>query len=292
MRLLPAVAITFTVTMILVCTWSALIFALTESGLVSQGVALAIGLPTLMLVALAGSIVAMGFAYTRFSSRLNAAFAPLGIQRSRWLFNISHYQGVFEGRQVKVGFMENRMANLSLHISVEAPLLTRMMLGTKTAFVTALITRHARDMHTLPLAAPDFAHLSGAAHDERWANALLDTPEARQALLRITRETSASDIRLIVISPVGIKLMLQNIRMQEISAQSMEAWINDLLAVVRSAERLLSPGERLTPTAWDQTLFSDESRETILRMIIFVVCMTAICLCGTIMFGLALASLK
>lgn len=289
--LIPAGIIAGIGSVCLVCACSGLIIGLSESGLVSPWVAWGIGLPMMMIVGLGAAVVAMIYAFTRFSSRLNAAFEPLGMQRSRWLFNISQYQGTVGGRLVRAGFHENRLANLTLHIAMEASLPTRMMLGTQGSYLTALAVRQHGNIRALTLSDPAFTHRSGSALDEQWASALLGAPEAREALLRLTRDTGASDIRIIAVSPSGIRLMLENIRIQEITSQNVGAWINDLSTVIRAAERLAPPAERLEPTAWDRAFFNPQTTDTTIRMVAFAAAAVAICLCSTVALGLTLLSL-
>lgn len=261
------------------CVGAVFIVGLPETGLVSKEVGIAIGLSLEMFIAVVtiggGTIVATILWSKHVYGKFNAAFAPLALKRVGGFFGHLQFRGRFDGKPLEVGFMKRsgRLPYLTLYIDIEMPLLTRMSLGTEDSLTASWVLRETNKMQAVSLSEPTFAHLRCIAHEEHWANALLNAPEGHEALRRLMSEAGNIDIRVLMISPLGIRLLLKNLRINEITSQNLESWINDLVTIADVAEKLHPPVNKLEPTSWERKYFFHRfgKKEWLLRVTIGII---------------------
>jgi len=167
-------------------------------------------------------------------SRLDAAFTPLGLTGSMYALRWRQYRGLVGGRELEAKVYRGPTVNLS----VKAPLGTRMGIGTRTGMGSAL-SGFFRE-HLLELDDPAFAHLAASAHDQEWARGLL-TSEARPAILRLLTDVGPYEMRTLGIAPEALSLTVSGLPLKNLTAEVVQAWLDDLLAVLDAAEDLPAP---------------------------------------------------
>lgn len=174
----------------------------------------------------------------RRKARLDALFVPLGLVGSTYQTSFRQYHGTVQGRQVDVYFYRGPV----LEIEVSTALQTRLGVTgeqTDTRFLADLMGRQ-------PLACADTAlsDLVVFALDETWARSLLAVPDAVAWLHRLTALNSTFTRQQVILRPGVFQLMLSGNRRLfgfDLSLQQVQIWLDDLLRLVQTAERLPAP---------------------------------------------------
>ncbi|MBN1955149.1 MAG: hypothetical protein JW900_08885 [Anaerolineae bacterium] len=221
----------------------------------------------------------------RRARQLDAAFAPLGLPGKLYLSNGRQYHGTVAGRRVDAYFHRGPI----LEVYVEAPFRTRVSIGTRDSLARSV----GRLVQRQPLAAdnPDFAHLDVYALDERWAQDLLYQPQARAALLRLTASSGSRDIRQVIVAPESIAFYLRYARVDEVSPEHVQQWMDDLLALVRVAENLPAPTQTAEATRLERKGRTERS-SFFLPVLLGVLGLAGVLACFSLVIALVLIRLQ
>jgi hypothetical protein len=185
-----------------------------------------------------GVVYPIGVALCRKAS-LDALFVPLGLKGMAYQTRFRQYHGQVQGRQVDVYFHRGPV----LEIEVNTTLQTRLGVTDRqsdTQFFASLMGRQ-------PLMSddPTLGDLTVFAADEAWARSLLAIPDAVELLHRLTSLGSSVFTRQqVVVRPGTFALTLSGNRRLfrlDLSPQQVQAWLDDLLHLVQTAERLPAP---------------------------------------------------
>jgi hypothetical protein len=88
---------------------------------------------------------------------------------------------------------------------------------------------------------PELVKLSIFPLDEAWGRELLNDPQARASILRLTAAQPGFEFRTLLFQPEAINFQLNQIHLNNITPENLRAWIYDLLDLIRIAETLFPP---------------------------------------------------
>lgn len=192
-----------------------------------------VGIIIAFMFTLFGGVIAWGIQLIRKrSSELDLAFTPLGLEGRMYLTNGRQYHGTYRGYKVHAYFSRGPMVAIYLDV----PLKTRVGIGRKGAIEGA--AANILDKVPLQVSDPQFEHLVVYPLDHAWAAKLLDEDEARAAILRLTTEEAATELRSLSIMPEAILMQARFIPTGNITPEGVGSWVNDLYELARIAERL------------------------------------------------------
>jgi hypothetical protein len=181
----------------------------------------------------------LAFIALRRARRLDAIFTPLGeLQGKPYAIQWRQYDGQIGGRSARLRFWRGPKVSLSLAGNVG----TRMAIGTRTALGQAAASAFASSQ--IVLDGSDIAHLAASGRDSEWARALLADQTARSAILRLTQDTSATEMRSLIFEPEAMRLMISYVPMSFVTTDSLRPLLDDMQTVLSAAERLPPPAER------------------------------------------------
>ena len=193
------------------------------------------GLLLLLFLMVGGIFVWSAHTIRRRAAQLDAAFNPMGLTGRAYLWNGRQYHGTWSGRQVDVYFYRGP----SLVIYIASPLNTRLgirLKGPLSQMASGLINRPE-----LVSSDPELTHLGIYPLDERWAKELLDNPQAKAAILRLTSVEAGFKFRNLLFQPEAIQFQIHCINLSAITAENLRIWIKDLFDLVGIAESISTP---------------------------------------------------
>ena len=97
------------------------------------------------------------------------------------------------------------------------------------------------DKDSLEIDDPEFEHLVVYPDDHKWAAELFDDSQAREAILRLTTEETASELRSLSINPKSLLLQSRFIPTGSINPENVHQWVTDLYELARIAQSLQPP---------------------------------------------------
>jgi hypothetical protein len=192
-----------------------------------------------VLILNGGALAYLVWVLRRRKRRLDAAFAPLGLEGERYMVTGRQYHGTIEGRKVDIRFYRGPM--LELHLGT--PLQTRFGVAEVGSTTPAL----ARLLGRQPLIPDDpaLSELRVFALDEGWARSLLADPQARGVIRRLlSAGESWALVQQVVLGPGAFRLRLYHSKRLfrfEITPEEAQRWLDDLLTLARIAEGLPAP---------------------------------------------------
>ncbi|MCW5213627.1 hypothetical protein VU04_12065, partial [Desulfobulbus sp. TB] len=192
----------------------------------------------------------------RRASELDEIFLPLGLEGRGYLTNGRQYHGTFRGYAIHAYFYRGP----TLQIYLDVPLGTRVGMGRHGA-----ISRLAADMtdkKPLPVDDPDFDHLVIYPDDICWASDLIADPKAREIILRLTDEESATELRTLSITPNALLWQSRYNPVRNINPETIRTRIEDLFELARIAVDLTAPTITATESGIEQTSRTDRSKYT------------------------------
>jgi NAD(P)-dependent dehydrogenase (short-subunit alcohol dehydrogenase family) len=198
----------------------------------AAAIAAAVCIPTALL---GGAVLAVVLVISRRGRRFDALFEPLGLTGSMYGITGRQYRGIASGRQVHITFYRGP----GLNIDVSSSLQTRFAIGTRTGLGQA--ASGLFQSRAVPLDDPDYGHLMASAHDEAWARSLLADPAAKAAILRLTRDVAATEIRSLTIQPGKMQVTIYRFLPRLLTAENAQMWLDDLLALAELAEKRPPP---------------------------------------------------
>jgi hypothetical protein len=189
------------------------------------------------LALVGGSVGIVFLVISQRARRFDALFEPLGLTGSMFALTGRQYRGAVSGRQVHIKFYRGPALTYEVSTSVQ----TRFAIGTRTGLGQAAsgILRS----RTIQVDDPDYGHLASSGHDENWARNLLADSTAKAAILRLTRDEVATEIRNLIVQPGKVQLMIYRFRISMLTAENVRMWMDDLLAFADAAEELPAPSD-------------------------------------------------
>ena len=195
-----------------------------------------VGLILLFMFIVIGGIVAWGvWAYSKRARELDEAFVPLGLQGRIYLTNGRQFHGSHRGYPMHVYFYRGP----TLQIYFDVPLQTRVGIGRTGAIARFAADRLDRD--ALDIDDPEFEHLVVYPDDQKWAAELFADSQAREAVLRLTKEESAVELRTLSITPNALLLQSRHLHTDYITPEVVRQWVNDLYELARIAQDIYPP---------------------------------------------------
>jgi hypothetical protein len=216
-----------------------------------------VGSIILFMGALAGGTMFWGiFTIRKRGSDLDEVFLPLGLEGRGYLTNGRQYHGTYRGYPMHVYFYRGP----TLQIYLDLPLGTRVGIGRKGA-----IARLAADMtnkRALRVDDPEFDHLIIYPDDHQWAADLFADRQACEAVLRLTNEDTAAELRSLSITPNALLWQSNHIPVRNINSENVRAWVNDLYELARIAQGLTPPTATAVESSLERTTRTDRSKYT------------------------------
>ncbi len=192
-----------------------------------------------LLILFGGGFGALAWTLYRRKRWLDSLFTPWGLTGSAYMLSGRQYQGSVQGREVTARFYRGP----TLDLYVDTPLQTRLGITEKSRTGTALAGMLGRK--PLSLDDPDLDEWGIFALDEGWARSLLADPEARLLIRRLMRAGESWVLMpQLSLQPGAFHLRLyrnKNLFKYGIEPDEARAWLDDLLALARIAERLPAP---------------------------------------------------
>ena len=166
--------------------------------------------PFLLVASLIGWVVAsmvgvMAFAVInrqRIARRVDAAFAPLGLQGESQMTIGRQYHGTVAGRRLDGYFQKGP----SVELIVQAHSGTRVAVAPGGAFVRAV--QGAFGKERFDAGWPELGDASVSAEEAAWARDLLADPEARQAVAELLGGGQAA-LRVVSVQPGAVALVVR-----------------------------------------------------------------------------------
>lgn len=217
----------------------------------------------LIPVFVGGAIFPVGVVLWR-KARLDELFVPLGLIGKVYQTRFRQYHGQVQGRQVDVYFHRGPV----IEIEVDTALQTRLGVTNRqsdTRFFAGLMGRQP-----LTFDDPALSDLTVFGADEAWAQSLLAIPDAVELLRRLTAlDSSVFTRQQVILRPGTFELMLSGNRRMfglDISPQQARAWLDDLLQLVHTAERLPAPQVTAELTSAEQSVRKLRQRNPYLEL--------------------------
>lgn len=240
-------------------------------------IVLAISSTLFLLITVGGALLVAALIISRRVRWLDRLFTPLGLSGSMYQLYFRQYQGVLQGRRVRVRF--RRGPTLELYASTS--LQTRLSIATRDT--AGLAIAHMFNREPLALDDPTLGDLSVFALDEKWARTLLANPEARAALRRLIDNDNSFVLRQVYLRPGEFCLYLYGSRQLwgiEIAPAQARQWLDDLLTLARVAESV--PPPQITAQASSLELAARSGRFTHTAAMIVVAVFVGLPLCAII----------
>ena len=218
-------------------------------------IALAVAIPLILISG--GSIGVLLFAVLRRKAQLDAVFDPLGFTGDVYQTFFRQYHGALQGRRVDVYFFRGPV----LQIEVETSLATRLGVTRREHADTRFLGNLTN--HT-PLALEDSAltELMVYAPDEAWARRVLAGQGALGALMRLTALDGMFSRQQVLLRPGTWQLLCSGSRRLfgiELATEQVGRWLDDMLALTRSAEG--QPAPQITDELTSLETFVQGSRQ-------------------------------
>jgi hypothetical protein len=218
---------------------------------------LAVSAGLLMVLLFGGCAAYVGIVLYRRKTKLDAIFAPLGLEGGAYQTFFRQYHGTVQERQIDVWIRRGPV----LEIEVSSSLQTR--LGVTGRHADTRVLAGWLGHQPLSLDAPDLANLTVFALDEGWARSLLSNPHAVELLQRLTALESVFTRQQVILGPGTMRLMCSgNKRLFgfDPEAEAVHQWLEDLLRLVHIAERLPEP--QITAEETSAERFADRLRSS------------------------------
>jgi hypothetical protein len=128
----------------------------------------------------------------------------------------------------------------------------------------------------------DWAQRELFALDEAWSRALLSDPAAKSAILRLTADQGAFELRQFYLRPEALHLNLYRFPQSLLTRQNVQQWMGDLLTTARIAESLPAPQKTEEASGLERDVRTDRNRITLMAwgIALGVMGMMSVCLFG------------
>ncbi|NJD60738.1 MAG: hypothetical protein C3F13_00785 [Anaerolineales bacterium] len=212
----------------------------------------------------------------RRAYRLDAVFAPYSLTGKAYLWNGRQYHGLVSGRQVDAYFY--RGLNLDLYLA--SHLQTRLSVGPK-----GRLTQNAARIavqHLLTVQDSNLQTLEIYTLDEIWSRELLGDPIARSVILRLISHQPGFQFRNMLLQPEAIQLQVNHLNLDDITAEDLLSWVDDLTTLANIAEALPPTINPVESTSLEHRSRTDRSSFT--KLIFQTTCGVIILLIAGLIF--------
>ena len=230
---------------------------------------LTMGLGLMVLFAIVAPVLAYAiWVLLRRRSQLDAVFMPLGLAGSGLNLSGRQYHGAFQGRRVDVYYIPDTGGlrafgpPTKLDLYLATPLKTSLAVVTRDA-VTEAAARLTKQPELRPADA-DWANRDIYALDSAWSGALLADPAAKTAILRLTTDQGALELRQFILRPEALHLSLLRFPQSVLTPQIAQGWLDDLLLTARVAESLPPPTQTEQASGLERVVRTDRNRVTLI----------------------------
>jgi len=209
-----------------------------------------------MFAAITATVIGSVWVIRKRAAELDAAFLPLGLQGRGYLQNGRQYHGTYRGYPMHIYFYRGP----TLQIYQDVPLGTRLGIGHKSELArlaSSMISKEVLDLND-----PEFEHLAIYPEDQRWAADLFADPQARAAILRLTGEETATELRSLSVTPKALLWQSRYLPVRAINLENVRAWVNDLSELARIAQGLTPPTVTALESILEQNVRLDRSKYT------------------------------
>ena len=206
-----------------------------------------------LVVTLVGAMVVI----RRRANTLDDVFSPLGLEGKAYLQNGRQYRGTYRGYPVHIYFRRGPR----LEIYLDVPLGVHLGIGCKDSIPRAAANISGKD--ALEVNDPEFSHLAVYPSHPRWADEFLKDPQTRAAILRLTNEETATEIRVFNIAPGALSWQAHYLPMNLITAENVRAWLGILHELARLAQTVPPPENPVQESGLTRTLRTDRHRPTL-----------------------------
>jgi hypothetical protein len=209
-----------------------------------------------MFMAITATVIGSVWTIRKRAVELDATFQPLGLQGRGYLQNGRQYHGTYRGYPIHVYFYRGP----TLQIYLDVPLRTRLGIGHKSELARLASSMISKDM--LDLDDPEFERLAIYPDDQRWAADLFADPQARAAILRLTGEETATELRSLSITPKALLWQSRYLPVRAITPENVRTWVSDLSELARIAQDLMPPTVAAVESTLEQNIRLDRSKYT------------------------------
>jgi hypothetical protein len=203
-----------------------------------------------------GTVIWGVFTIRKRARELDDVFLPLGLEGRGYLTNGRQYHGTFRGYPLHAYFYRGP----TLQIYLDVPLGTRVGIGRYGAI--SRLAANMVDKRALSVDDPEFDHLVVYPDDRQWATDLFADHQARDAILRLTNEDTAAELRTLSVTPNALLWQSRYISVRNINSDTVRAWINDLYELARITQGLRPPAVTTEESSLEQTSRTDRSKYT------------------------------
>ncbi len=118
------------------------------------------------------------------------------------------------------------------------------------------------DKEALHIDDPEFERLVVYTDDRQWAADLFADPQAREAILRLTNEETAAELRSLNITPNALLWQTRHLPVRYINPEKVRAWLDDLYELTRIAQGLTPPTVPAVESGLEHTTRTDRGKYT------------------------------
>jgi hypothetical protein len=209
--------------------------------------------------------------------KLDAAFAPLGLEGTSYQMWFRQYHGTFGGRQVDLYFRRGPV----LTVEIDTPLQTRLGVTGQQGDTLALARLFGRE--ALAFDDPALHDLTVFGLDEAWACSTLAHPEAAKVLHRLTALEGFFTRQQVILRPGHLQLLFSGNRNMfgfDLPPEHARAWLEDLVRLAEIAESLPAPQVTAEESAAERMAESVRNTSPYLMPLIVVGTVVGILLCS------------
>jgi len=231
-----------------------------------------------------GGIYAWWTIYQR-TQKLDAAFAPLGLEGSAYQMWFRQYHGSARGRQVDLYFQRGPL----LTLEIDTPLQTRIGVTGRqrdTQVLAGMLGQQA-----LGFDDPALGDLTVFGLDEAWVRSLLAQPEAADTFHRLTALEDFFTRQQVILRPGHFQLLFtgnRNMFSFDLPPERTQGWLDDVLRLAEIAESLPAPQVTAEESAAEQMAERVRNTSPYLIPLIVVGTLVGIFLCSGIIVAAVL----
>jgi hypothetical protein len=213
----------------------------------NRAIAWAVGVSLFVLLAVGVTVAWAVWTIRKRAHTLDDVFTPLGLEGKAYLQNGRQYHGTYHGYPVHVYF--SRGPTLAIYIDV--PLGVRMGVGRDGVLSGAAAKVASKD--ALEVGDPRFGHLVVYPSHREWAAEFLENPQAREDILRLTTEETATEVRVFSITPGAMMWQVRYLPMRVITTENVRTWLDALYQLARAAEGVTPPEHPMQESRLEHT---------------------------------------
>ena len=218
----------------------------------------------LLTLVFGGSFLFVLVSVLRRKAQLDAIFVPHGLAGDAYQTFFRQYHGELAGHEVSVFFFRGPF----LEIVIPTQLRTRLGVTSNVHSDTRTFAGIAGQT-PLVLDDPSLAGLQIFAADGAWARSVLARAGVAEALGRLVALRGSFTRQQVLLSPGQLKLICSGSRRLfgiDLTTEQVEAWLTDLITVLRAVEGAEGPVETLEPTSLERLARESRGRSKYLAL--------------------------